>query len=474
MNQIATKTTGMITAVMTAVLITAFAAVMTVSAQTGPERPTDLTATAVDHDTVSLTWSHPDPASVDHYQVLSRRVDSSARIAQVGTSTTTTFEHDGLEPESTYIYRVRPVNSQAQEGQRSARAEATTPAEETTEPEPDPTPAQPQRSDDEGQDNTARSSHDVLVSNTGQAAEDNQTETQNRAQSFTTGTNPAGYVLSSIVVGYNDTAGDTFSAAVWTTNSSGAPNALKHSLTAPTTISQGDLTFTAPANATLDASTTYAVVMDLTNTNGVTFTRTSTENPDEDSGAAAGWSIGDTYHYFSFTRWVPSSTNKPHLITIHGAPSTADATLSALVLQDASDNSVLTLDPTFDSATLEYGATVGRDVGEITIIPTPTDTDADYEIQDGDGTALDDADTTQDEFQVSIARGLNTIQIEVTAEDDATNQTYAVTVTRPRILVSSNGQTSGGSAITGNNAGTQTKHAPEVHHRKQPHRLHTR
>ena len=74
-------------------------------------------ATAVDHDTVSLTWSHPDPATVDHYQVLSRAgSDSSTGLLQVGTSTTTSFEHDGLEPESTYIYRVKPVNSTGEEG----------------------------------------------------------------------------------------------------------------------------------------------------------------------------------------------------------------------------------------------------------------------------------------------------------------------------------------------------------------------
>ena len=119
----------------------------------GPERPTDLTATAVDHDTVSLTWSHPDPATVDHYQVLSRTVGAGTGLLQVGTSTTTSFEHDGLEPESTYIYRVKPINSASEEGRRSARAEATTPAEETPAPEPDPTPAPPQRSDDKGKGN---------------------------------------------------------------------------------------------------------------------------------------------------------------------------------------------------------------------------------------------------------------------------------------------------------------------------------
>ena len=141
MNQLATRTT-VVFAAMAAVIILAFAMVMTVSAQSAPERPTDLTATATDHDTVSLSWTHPDPTTVDHYQVLSRRADSGTGIAQVGTSTTTSFEHDGLEPESTYIYRVRPVNSAGEEGQRSARAEATTPAEET--------PAPPQRSDERG------------------------------------------------------------------------------------------------------------------------------------------------------------------------------------------------------------------------------------------------------------------------------------------------------------------------------------
>ena len=74
MNQLATRTTAVYATAMSAVIILAFAAVMTVSAQSAPERPTDLMTTAIDHDTVSLTWSHSDPASVDHYQVLSRTV----------------------------------------------------------------------------------------------------------------------------------------------------------------------------------------------------------------------------------------------------------------------------------------------------------------------------------------------------------------------------------------------------------------
>ena len=398
----------------------------------GPERPTDLTATAVDHDTVSLTWSHPDPATVDHYQVLSRTVGASTGLIQVGTSATTSFEHDGLEPESTYIYRVKPVNAAGEEGRRSARAEATTPADDTPAPapEPDPTPAPPQRSDDKGQDNIARSSHNVLVSNTGQTSEDNLT-TQDRAQTFTTGTNSAGYVLSSIVIGYNDTAGDAFTASVWTTNSSGLPNTLKHLLTAPGTFSQADLTFTAPANATLDASTTYTVKMERTS-GSLTFKRTSTINPDEDSGAAAGWSIGDTYHYDAGATYFPSSSNKPMLIAIHGTLSTSttstDATLSDLELEDDSGTAI-TLSPSFVSGTTTYTANVVNSVDEITIAPTVNDSNATYEVQNNSGTALTDSDTNTTGFQVELSEGANTIKVEVTAQD-ASTETYTVTVTR--------------------------------------------
>ena len=86
------------TAILMAVVATLLFAMPNGAFAAEPDRPTALTATAVDHDTVSLTWSHPDPATVDHYQVLSRTVGASTRLSQVGTSTTTSFEHDGWNP----------------------------------------------------------------------------------------------------------------------------------------------------------------------------------------------------------------------------------------------------------------------------------------------------------------------------------------------------------------------------------------
>ena len=57
--------------------------------------------------------------------------------------------------------------------------------------------------------------------------------------------------------------------------------------------------------------------MELSTSQGVTFKRTSTVNPNEDSGAAAGWSIGDTYHYLGAS-WTASGSDKPILIAIKG------------------------------------------------------------------------------------------------------------------------------------------------------------
>ena len=333
---------------------------------------------------------------------------------------------------------------------------------------PDPTPAQPQPSDDKDQGNIARSSHNVLVSNTGQASNGttitgNNGGTQTKhAQKFTTGSNPTGYTLDEVRL-YIGSAGNTSGPVITVNSGTGNnPGTVIYTLDNPGTFTSDTVnSFTATSGTTLDADTSYFVVMENTSTGGGGNQRyhvgTTLSNA-EDSSGLSDWDI-DNDGRTGTPNWGPTSSGVGYSIQVRGtANASNDATLSNLVLQDASDDSVLTLDPAFDSATLEYGATVGRGVGEITIIPTPNDTDADYEVQDGDGTALTDADTTQDEFQVSIARGLNAIQVEVTAED-TTTQTYTVTVTRPRILVSSTGQTSGGSTETGNRNGNQTKHA---------------
>ena len=438
MNKLAIRT-GSIFAAMTAVIILAFAAAITASAQSAPERPTDLTAAAIDHDTVSLSWSHPDPATVDHYQVLSRRVDSGAGIAQVGTSTTTSFEHDGLEPESTYIYRVRPVNAEGEEGQRSARAEATTPAEETPAPEPDPTPvpdptpAGPERSD---QRNTRGSHATAHVSNIGQTSNSSAftiNTTISQAQGFTTGSQSGGYPFST--VGMQFTGGSVTAnglvIAIYSAAAGGGPDSAVYTLTNPSRLERDGTTealFTAPANSTLSAGTTYFVVA----TASGAFTVQVTDETDEDSGASTGWSIADKRHFRNISvnnDWSESAAKLK--IGIYPPSTTTDsddATLSDLELEGAGGTAI-TLSPSFVSGTTTYTAPVVNSVNEITITPTVNDTTASYEIQNSAGTALTDADTNTTGFQVDLSEGANIIKVEVTAED-ASTETYTVTVTR--------------------------------------------
>ena len=132
-----------------------------------PDRPTGLTATALDHDTVSLTWSHPDEENVDHYRVLRRSSDES-RLSQIATTQTTTFQDDGLQPETTYIYRVQAVDSEGARGRRSVRSQTTTAVAPTitpVDPIPEPTPEHAQAKGDESDEldpnAVARSSHGI-------------------------------------------------------------------------------------------------------------------------------------------------------------------------------------------------------------------------------------------------------------------------------------------------------------------------
>ena len=121
------------------------------------------------------------------------------------------------------------------------------------------------------------------------------------------------------------------------------------------------------------------------------------------------------------------STERPVHVALSVAP--PDATLSDLGLKD-NDGAGITLTPAFASVTTSYRATVANGVDEITVVATPNDTAATVEIQDEDGTALVDADTGTDGFQVSLRWGDNTIKVEVTAADGTTIGLYTVSVSR--------------------------------------------
>ena len=280
----------------------------------------------------------------------------------------------------------------------------------------------------------------VLVSNFEQAAFDlNRIARREGAMRFTTGSHPFGYTLSSIDIISNDDESDTFSARLCEADTNGFPpahpdNIATHSgcpaLTAPGSFAAGIITFTAPANTVLAANTTYTVV--FRKAGGVHSVRyDGTKSTAEDTGSAAGWTIGDVYDVYRSglsqwqANWVDNDWTEPLAlqIAVRGAER-ADATLSALALSEG------TLNPVFSPTHTSYTTEGAVSVSQITVTPTKNDANATVAYLDGDDMSLTDADTTTAGFQVDLTEGENVIKVKVTATDDTTTKTYTMTVNR--------------------------------------------
>ena len=111
------------------------------------------------------------------------------------------------------------------------------------------------------------------------------------AQRFTTGANAAGYTVTNIKLDFKGTPGSDISVKIvsgLTTSSGGTDVA---TLTNPTTLSTGQLTFTAPANTTLDASTEYAVVVNKGHSGSMASTAGTGQSGE------TGWTIADNRSY---------------------------------------------------------------------------------------------------------------------------------------------------------------------------------
>ena len=109
---------------------------------------------------------------------------------------------------------------------------------------------------------------------------------------FTTGSNTAGYVLTSVRLEVQSHTGTTGASVSIHENSSGSPGTNLGTLTNPSSFptSLEDRQFTAPDDGiALSASTTYVVKFDG---DEAVFKVTTLDA--EDSGAAAGWSIADS------------------------------------------------------------------------------------------------------------------------------------------------------------------------------------
>ena len=91
--------------------------------------------------------------------------------------------------------------------------------------------------------------------------------------------------------------------------------------------------------------------------------------------------------------------------TLGGFVNSSDATLSALALADASDDSTITISPVFASGTTSYTASVDNGVDVITIEPTVNESYATVEYLDSSDTAITDADSGEDRSAGIAYRG---------------------------------------------------------------------
>ncbi|MDE0135643.1 MAG: hypothetical protein OXM54_12465, partial [Acidimicrobiaceae bacterium] len=163
----------------------------------------------------------------------------------------------------------------------------------------------------------AQTAH-TFVANTGQADGGSAALGNDYAQAFTTGSNSAGYSLRSVDAEFS-AVDSGFSPSALTasihTDSGGSPGSSLGTLTSPASfpVSASDqtLTFTS-AGIDLEASTTYFLVIDMGSAHAASGLR-STASDSEDSGASAGWSIGDSVLTRGFSSTGSWTTNAPSL-----------------------------------------------------------------------------------------------------------------------------------------------------------------
>ena len=283
---------------------------------------------------------------------------------------------------------------------------------------------------------------------------------QRIAQQFTTGANPGGYTLRSVVLNLRQErgAGSVVHVAIHR-DSFGNPGTQLAVLNTPagpfgtTPGAAGNRTFSAASALSLDARARYWVVLKDTKNTGTPgpqyYSASSTSLPDETG--AAGFSIQNGNNTWNSDVWTTqwdfegSRYAKIRMEirgTVAAGPVTPitpsdDATLTGLKVHDGSrPPSNLTLTPTFVSSTLAYSASLGNALDEVTVTVTKNHARAAITFFDGDDEALVDEDALAGGFQVgSLAVGANTIKVKVTAEDGTTTRTYTVTVTREAVVL---------------------------------------
>ena len=260
------------------------------------------------------------------------------------------------------------------------------------------------------------------------------------AQAFTTGA--TGATVSSVEIISSDTQGDDFDLSLCTTSANDRPTSTCTELTAPSSFAAGTLVFTAPANTTLDPTTTYAVLM---TPESASVTIPGLGSDDEDTGGAMGWTIADTHEF-------RNSANDWRTSTPGGGRSMRIAIKGTLT---ASANAAPTVANPIDDQTAMAGTAFSYEFPANTFADTDTSDTLTYTATQSDDSALPSwlsfAPTTRT-FSGTPAAA-ETVSVKVTASDgngDSVSDTFDIVVSADtttsvsRVLVSNVGKGAAG------------------------------
>ena len=249
----------------------------------------------------------------------------------------------------------------------------------------------------------AQTTTSTYVSNISQGGDGEDSVPQRRAQSFRTGPQAGGYTLTSVDIGSDDDEGDAFSAAIYSTDASGNPLSEIAALTPPSSFAKGTLTFTDPDNNTLEASTTYTVLITVSSDS---VRLDTTTHDGEDAVVAQGWSIGNSYRTLLSTGNWASVTRAAIRIAIKVSRGSTTVNYPA------------TGAPTI-TGTAEIGQTLTADTSGIADANGLTTPDYTYQWVWEDGTDADISGATSSAYTLVDADLGKTIKVKVSFTDDA-------------------------------------------------------
>ena len=266
----------------------------------------------------------------------------------------------------------------------------------------------------------AAQSATTLVSNAIQGSDSVHSDGNDRSQAFTTG--DSGATLSSVEIISEDADIDDAAVSLCTVDGSNHPTSSCTPLTAPSRFLPGTLIFTAPADTTLEANTTYSVLIE--SPGGQSLLLDATRSDDEDGGRARNWTIDNTLYLKNYLdEWI-------------AFPGPGVARSLRITIKGALTNNA----PTVATAILDQTATTGAAFSYAFPAATFTDADSDtlsYAAAKSDGTALpswlsfDPATRTFSGTPQTADAG--TVSVKVTASDDSdsVSVTFDIVVSVP-------------------------------------------